>query len=411
MHEPTEHISIEQLCVGLYIHLDIGWINHPFSRNSFKIGTAKQLATLSQIGLTTIRFDQARSDCQPLPLVEDGEEEVEEEADLEARAEEAAALGAKVERIEVLKQQRSAVARCAGFFAQAAGAAKDLSRNLFSRPKESREEAGKLIHQMLGSLLQNKDAAIHLMNDKISGQEGYFHSLNVSMLAMMLAKEMKMSDAEVELIGVGGLFHDIGKRDIPDSIKTKREPLTNAERGWLELHCLKGEEIAHGIGFPKEVIEIIVQHHECVDGSGYPKRLRGAAISPMARVVAIVNVYDNLCNPPNPADAQTPSEALSHMFKHYGKQLDSGPLQLFIRCLGLYPPGTIVRLSDETLGMVVAANAAAPMRPTIVIYDKAIPKKEAIILDLQREPELKVSECLKPSQLPREVFEYLSPRG
>ena len=98
------------------------------------------------------------------------------------------------------------------------------------------------------------------------------------------------------------------------------------------------------------------------------------------------------------------------MFGKMRKQFDSTALSLFIRSMGIYPPGTIVKLSDSTIGMVVAVNSGKPLRPSVLIYDPSVPKNEAIILDLEHEPILDISESLKPSQLSADVYEYLSPR-
>ncbi len=407
----SHYISVDQLCVGLFVQLEIGWINHSFPRNNFKIKNDSQIVTIKQLGLKSIRIDTALSDCEPLPKPEVQEEAEPEDSDAAAlHAEQAAAVSAKKERIDRVKLQRAAVAQCERLFFKAANTLKDLSRNMFSRPQEAKQDAGKLVDQMLDSLLLNKDVAVHLMNDKNSGKEAHFHALNVSVLAMMLAKELKMSDEDIRHIGMGSLFHDIGKREIPSQIVNKIEPLSRPEMTIMQQHCAYGEVLAKKIGLPQQVIDIIAQHHEFMDGSGYPKLLKGDKISPLARIVAIVNAYDNYCHRPNQTDSLSPAEALAYMFKNQNKQFDIGPLQVFIRCLGLYPAGTIVRLSDDTLGMVVSANANAPLRPNVLIYDASVPKNEAIILDLQTETDIKVSESLKPAQLSREVYEYLSQR-
>jgi putative nucleotidyltransferase with HDIG domain len=409
----SHYVSVDQLCVGVYVQLEIGWIKHPFPRNSFKIKNEQQLATLKQLKIRTIRIDAALSDCAPLPLPEVDPDAVADDEGGAAEGpseEEVALVEAKKERIDRVKEQRAAVGQCERLFFAAANTLKDLSRNIFARPKEAKEDAVKLVDQMLGSLLLNKDVAVHLMNDK-GGKESYFHSLNVAVLAMMLAKELKMSSQDVQHIGMGSLFHDIGKQEIPSQIVNKTEPLSRPEMTILQQHCAYGEVLAKKITLPQPVIDIILQHHEFMDGSGYPNMLRGSQISPLARVVAIVNAYDNHCHHPNHNESLSPAEALAYMFKNQSKQFDSVPLQVFIRAMGLYPAGTIVRLSDDTLGMVVSANAKSPLRPNIMIYDASVPKNEAIIIDLQTETDIKVSESLKPAQLSREVYDYLSRRA
>ncbi|MGP1685025.1 MAG: HD-GYP domain-containing protein, partial [Giesbergeria sp.] len=119
---------------------------------------------------------------------------------------------------------------------------------------------------------------------------------------------------------------------------------------------------------------------------------------------------DNHCNRANPADSLTPFEALSMMFKQQRHLFDPVPLNMFIRCMGVYPPGTLVKLSDDTLGMVISINSGKPLRPSVLIYDVSVPKNEAIILDLSHETDIEISASLKPSQLSAQAYEYLSPR-
>ena len=158
------------------------------------------------------------------------------------------------------------------------------------------------------------------------------------------------------------------------------------------------------------MIAVIAQHHEAIDGSGYPTGLTGDRISLAARVVAVVNVYDNLCNPVNIAAAITPHEALSLMFAKQRAQHDALALGKLVHMLGVYPPGSVVRLSNDMIGMVLSVNTAKPLRPLVMVYDAAVPRHEAISIDLEDEPEINIGKSLRPAQLPRQIFEYLSPR-
>jgi HD domain len=155
---------------------------------------------------------------------------------------------------------------------------------------------------------------------------------------------------------------------------------------------------------------MIQQHHEYLDGSGYPARLKGDVISSLTRVVTIANTYDNLCNPHNIAQALTPSEALSRMFASMRTKLDAMQLQVFIRCLGVYPPGSIVQLSNDMVCLVLSSSSTQPMRPNVFVYDPQVPKEDGLIVCLEREPELKITKSLRPGQLPREIYQYLNPR-
>ena len=129
-----------------------------------------------------------------------------------------------------------------------------------------------------------------------------------------------------------------------------------------------------------------------------------------ARIVGLINAYDNLCNPQDLSKALTPYEALSQLFAKQRDKFDQNLLRTLIRVLGVYPPGTVVRLSDQRLGLVVSVNTREAMKPAVLLYDPDIPAEAALILDLAAEPALKIAEGIKPGLLPQEVFHYLNPR-
>jgi hypothetical protein len=138
--------------------------------------------------------------------------------------------------------------------------------------------------------------------------------------------------------------------------------------------------------------------------------LIGDEISSLSRIAAIVNAYDDHCNQLDPANSMTPYEALAYMYASERRWYDVEYLSAFIRCLGVYPPGSLVRLSDETIGLVIASNSGTPLRPRILIFDPSVPKNEATVLDLRQLPELCVRDSLRPGDIGRDVYDYLNPR-
>ncbi|MCX9156381.1 HD-GYP domain-containing protein [Niveibacterium sp. 24ML] len=405
-HPNDHYITPQQLCIGLQIHLDLSWMDHPFTFSSFKIKSLDQIATLQSLGLTRIRYSPGKSEAEPL-AVPTGPVSAPPPA---LSREHDPAYAAKRQRVERLAAQRAKVNACEREFQSATKAIKSITQNLFARPKESYEAARGLTDTMVDSMLTDADVAITLMSDKAGNEDVYYHSLNVTVLAMMLAKELKAPAEAIKSLGVGALFHDIGKVEIPDKVLRKIDPLTHAEAVLMQQHVVYGLEIGKKLELSGEVMAIVAQHHEHADGSGYPRGLQGNQISLLARIVTIVNAYDNLCNPPNPAKAMTPHEALSVMYAQQRAHFDANALSVFIRCMGVYPPGSIVVLSNETIGMVVSVNSTRPLKPTVLVYDPAVPKEEAILVDLEQEAEVSIARTLKPQQLPRPVFEYLSPR-
>jgi len=156
---------------------------------------------------------------------------------------------------------------------------------------------------------------------------------------------------------------------------------------------------------------VIAQHHEMVDGSGYPKKLKGPEISLLARIIAVTNTYDNLCNPVNPAQSLTPHEALSSMFGLQRAKFDEKALATFVKCMGIYPPGTVVSLSDGSTGMVVAVNEGQALKPVVLLHDPSVPKEAAVMVDLEDTPGLSISRTIKASELDTSVLAYLAPHG
>lgn len=403
----TLYVTPEQLCVGLYVHLDLSWMDHPFSFSSFKIKNAEQLATLRQLGLSRIRVEPGKSACKPLPAIARDEKTASPPA-MAAPADSAVAREKK-DRIEQLNRIKRDIVEVEKEFQQAADMVRNMTRNIYSKPQEVRKEAEQLVGKMVESILSRGDVMIHAMSEKL-GEDVYFHSLNVTVLSLILAKALDMGAEESRHLGMGAVFHDIGKIEIPQKILMKTDPLTKSEQSFLEMHCEYGLDIAAKAGLSKQAAEIVIQHHECCDGSGYPNKLKADKLSPLSKIVSIVNVYDNLCNPHNLADALTPHEALSQMFAVKRNKFDTVALKAFIHCLGVYPPGSIVQLSNDMQGMVVSVNSAKPLKPNVLVYDPGIPKDEAVIINLERESDLNISRSLRPGQLPREVYQYLNPR-
>ena len=405
--EEGAYVTMDQLRVGLYVYIDLKWFEHPFAFNSFRIKDAGQIRTLRSLGLEKIRYDPARSEhrAPPAPPKKSAAEESQA-----VPLSEHPALAAKRILVEKIRLQREAAARVEAAFVDTARTIHNVEKNLLANPQETVEQASRLIEQIVESFLTAPELALHVMCDKIGGEDMYFHSLNVTMLSLMVARDLKLPTEVVQCLGMGALFHDIGCRKVPDKIRMKTDPWTVAERNYYELHCQYGAEIGRELKFAPLTLDVIQQHHEMFDGSGYPDGLRGEEISLAARIVAIANYYDELCNPQNLANALTPHEALSTMFARLRGKFDPKLLQVFVRCLGVYPPGTIVQLSNGVIGMVATINTAKPMKPMIVVYDADIPKDEAILVDMDGEVDVNIAKAIRPAQLPREIYTYLSPR-
>ncbi len=415
--EIAHFLAPEQLRPGVFVMLEVSWINHSFTLSNFKIRNDEQVRELRALKLARYRYDPDRSDPAPAPATP--------AVDMAASptpsppAPTIAAPAPELDPAALLQQVRqAAVAQWRGrvdkverAFDQATATMKNLNRNLLARPKETLEEMGELLNQMIAALLDSADATLHVMGDKAGGEDVYFHSLNVTVLSMMLAKDLGLSPDQAREMGMGAMFHDIGLMDIPDKVLRKNpDDYNNAERSLRAMHVEYGLTIGRKIGLSAQALAVIAQHHEMADGSGYPKGIKLFGISAPARLVAVVNCYDNLCNPMDISKAMTPHETLSFMYTKRRDKFDTKMLQLMIRSLGVYPPGSIVQLSNDDLAVVTSVNPARPLRPWIMVYDPTVPKEQAVLLDMEQETDITITKAIRPAQLAPQVAAYLNPR-
>jgi len=413
-------IPIEQIKIGMFVKLDLSWFEHSFQMSSFKIVNEKQLRELRALNLKKIRVIISESD--PASLIEPEPEpesrpvaeksEPQEPPDKESVYVFESIIEAKKERFDKLQTQRAEIARCEEKFVMASAVIKNIDKLIFSQPKETLKEAGKLIDTIAQVFQTGNDALMHLIRYQQEGnEEMYFHALNVSVVAMMLANEMKCNEMQMKRIGLAALFHDLGKVDIPAQILKKTTPLSRPEQNIYQLHPQYGLQIGKNAGLDREVLDVIANHHEYLDGTGFPNKLKDKQISILTRIITIANVYDKLCNHIDPNLSITPHAALALMFTHRRSQFDPAILALLVKCLGIYPPGTLVKLSNDAIGLVINVNTGMSLRPRILLYDEEVPPEQAIILDLATESnDISITESLRPSLLPKTVFDYLSPR-
>lgn len=409
MSASEQRIHIDQVCIGLHIRLE-DWLHHPFLFSSFKLRHARQLEILRGLGLEHVIYVPDKSDVSPLPPPS------------QAAAPAPAATGpdpevqamflAKQARRERLTQQREALGRCEKRFASGVSSVRSLLRNLFARPEEATRQARELVSEMVDTLLTEKDVVLHLMNAKSGDENAYFHALNVTMLALILGREAGLTADELRELGLGTLLHDLGKERVPSRILLKKTPWSTAERNFYQQHVLYGVEMAQRLpNLGPAALEVIAMHHETLDGQGFPGRLTAERIGRYARIACIANTFDNYCNRSNLADSLTPAEAISVMYKREQGKYDPLLMQHFIRVMGVYPPGSVVQLSDGTIGLVMSVNPGALLRPSLLIYDPEVTKDEALWLDLAEDDGLTVSKTLRPAELERAVYDYLEPRS
>lgn len=450
----AQFIDIEDVRPGMYVHIDLGWLSHPFPLNSFKISSRDQIDTLIRLGVKRLRWSPEKSDlpetettvahagqppavisdaapgppgatagdtANPLPPAHGNHASATTLAENTSTTA-ASANGAppalkaasapgdeRQRRRQRLDAQRASLELCEREFSSVARTYRRIFEQARSQPETARAAAQAMVSRMVENMLAQEETAIRLLSEAI-GERASQHSVNVAVIAMLLGKTLGLPSDQLNTLGNGALLHDIGLSALPERLRWKDSQFSSSERRLYQEHVTHGVEIGRQMKLTADELAIIAQHHELADGHGYPQQLSGEQIALPARIVALVNLYDNLCNPGNPTRAITPHEALALIFAQMRHQFDSKVLMPFIRMMGVYPPGSVVELTDGRYALVVSVNAARPLKPSVIIYEPRIPKEEALVEDLEQAPTLGIRRSLKPLQLPKAVFDYLSPR-
>lgn len=405
-------IDISQLRIGMFIQLDLGWMAHPFPVSSFRVTSAEQITTLRELGLKEIRYIPKKSDpdVRELVPVAWSPPDMQEESETADGAPAAPAPDdAALLRKQQLEAQRQSLDACNRRFAEATKQYVAMERAVSDLPLQSRELNDALVFNCVSDLLDNGESVIRLLSEGV-GERSALHPINVMVVSLLLGKALGLSDDELRHLGAAALVHDLGKLKLPPAMAHADPSMTAAERMRYETHVAESVALARRMGYGAEVLTPVAQHHEMADGSGFPRKTAGGEMNRLSRILALVNRYDRMCNPATGVNVMTPHEALSVIFAQHKARFDAVVLGAFIRMMGVYPPGSVVQLVNDRYAIVTSVNSSRPLRPKVVVHDSRVPKDQALILDLETVPELGIRRSLRPSQLPREALEYLSPR-
>jgi HD-GYP domain-containing protein (c-di-GMP phosphodiesterase class II) len=413
-------IDIDHLRVGMFVHLDLGWWAHPFALSSFLVTTQEQIATIRGLGLKRLRWSPEKSRLPDSTASQPPADRPGHDAGVTDSAAEAAALVAAeaaakaaatdaARRRAALAAQRESDIVCAAQYAEAGQAWKLAVEQVAALPTSSRETTEALTRALLDKMMVDGEMCIRVLAEA-NGDRNAAHALNVAVISLLMGRVFGFGDSEMMDLGVGALMHDVGKCEIPDRLRLPDGLFTAAENAQYREHVAHG--IVHGqrMGLGAGAMSVLAQHHEMADGSGFPNKLNTERMSACARIVALVNRYDNLCNPAVASHALTPHEALSLIFAQAKSKFDATMLNAFIRMMGVYPPGSMVQLTDDRFALVCSVNSSRPLKPCVLVCDPAVPIEEALQLNLEDASDLGIRRSLKPSQLPVAAQNYLSPR-
>jgi putative nucleotidyltransferase with HDIG domain len=254
----------------------------------------------------------------------------------------------------------------------------------------STNEAKKMVANMVESIIRNPDAMVVLSQLKNVDEYTALHSLRVCILAVTFGRHLDMSREELNLLGIGALLHDVGKMKVPLDVLNKPGKLSDVEFEIMKSHVTEGVkivEMAHGIA--PASLEVVRTHHERYAGGGYASGLAGDDIHPFGLIASIVDCYDAITSDRVYQKGISPQDALSKMYEWRTSDFHPTLVEQFIQCMGIYPIGSVVELSDGSIGVVGTVNRERRLLPKVVqVQDRhhkpiAPPK----ILDLHYEYE------------------------
>jgi putative nucleotidyltransferase with HDIG domain len=434
-HPPTDQIDVRDLRVGMFVHLDIGWMSHPFPLSSFRIATAAQLATIRSLGLRTVRWSPQQSDVPaadatpattlpgPLPARPGDAANDSGLGDVDAidtvpyalppednvvDAASHARQRAQAERQRKLAKQRAAEQRCTRQYVEAARTCKQTLQLVHGKPQEARAQAEALSRAITAKMIGEQDLCIRMLVEG-AGDKASMHAMNVAVISLLMGRCFGFVDEEMQDLGVGAMLHDVGKEELPPRLRHRDDNFSPNELRVYQEHVESGLVQARRMGLSAGATAVIAQHHEHADGTGFPEKLNSDRMTMAARIVALVNRYDNLCNPHLLARAMTPHESLSLLFAQGRSKYDTSILGAFIKMMGVYPPGSMVQLTDDRYAMVVGVNSTRPLKPSVVVHDAATPRDEALVLDLENAVGLGIRRSVRAQQMPPTALDWLQP--
>jgi len=407
-----KQISIDQLTLGMKImKLDRSWAETPFLRHRMHVTDVKQIDALRACGvrLLDVEMDEQvqtlRDDRQESPPSEEPARET--VMPVEPEPDPASAAPPEIPFQEELPTARQVYQAAKGIISQAMADVR-MGRDI------NLDAVNRVVTAMADSVIRNPDALVSLSRLKHFDEYTFYHSVNTSLLGLALGRSLGFERAALHQLGVGTLLHDIGKTKIPLEILNKPGRYEAGEFEIMQQHVMRGVEILSGTtGLAEPFLKPTLEHHERVDGTGYPYRRTKQQLSEFGLIAAVVDIYDAITSDRCYHKAKPPHEALQFLYQLSCRgHVDGVLLQRFVQVVGVYPVGSCVGLNTGEVAVVSRINHHKPLEPHVLIVKSSghtvLAHPEAVDLAAQlRRPHRQIHMVLNPEAVGIDSNAYL----
>lgn len=380
-------ISTDQLMIGMYLQkIEGSWIDLPFWRRSFRIDDDDTIKTLVRCGITQVWINTKKgidfpdiAEAAPAEAANDTNDtpaELENNSDPESPA---------VNTQSPAKRRAAEMQEARKICEQA----KDKVNTMFQQVRMGKavdiEATTPLVDAISDSVMRNPDALISIARLKTADDYTYMHSVAVCALMVALAKQLDLDAQQTHEAGIGGLIHDLGKALMPLEVLNKPGKLTDEEYRIMQTHPEEGVKLLAPGAVSEDSRDIVLHHHEKFDGTGYPDKLSGEQITLLSRMGAVCDVYDAVTSTRPYKEGWDPAVSLKRMASWKG-HFDPEIFRAFVKSLGIYPTGSLVRLESGKLGIVIEQNEESLLVPKVKTFFSAKSKTTlpVTILDLAK---------------------------
>jgi len=361
-----ETVAVQELEPGMFVHdLQMSWLQHPFLRNQFVIHSQDEIDRMRALGIREVVIDPERAERLPENPEEQRQETARLQAELDAFEEESPrAAITRQRRVEVDEELEAA----RPVREEATGVVEAVMQDVRLGRQVDLAQVEPVAEQIMESIFRNPNALLSLGQIRRVDHYTFEHSISVAVLLVTYGRAQELDPEVIYQLGLGGLLHDIGKARVPEAILTKPGSLTEKEYQVMQGHVTLGLEMVGALpDLPAPTLEVIAQHHERWDGSGYPIGLQGDEIGPYGQMAAVVDVYDAITSDRCYHRGEHPTLVLRRMLEWSRSHFREEVVHHFIQCVGIYPAGTLVRMESGRLAVVLDPGEKI-LYPTVKVF-------------------------------------------